>query len=267
MYDCHLHTKYSFDGRNEMAEVCRQSIQHGMKGICFTDHVDFDATEKGRLTDFVADIPAYQVEFQQVQAQFGGELEMGCGLEVGMQIHLLEKNRKLVAKTMPDFVIGSVHGIEGKDIYHGQFSAGKSQNQAYLGYLERTLDLVKSHDYFHVLGHLDMILRDDTFTDKTFDKAEYHLMIDDILRGLIQAGKGIEVNSSGWRYGLNGPHPAFFIIKRFYDLGGRVITTGSDSHYDNSINQDIGKVTGLLKEAGFTEISFFLEGKEGKRRI
>ena len=112
-----------------------------------------------------------------------------------------------------------------------------------------------------------MILRDHNLIDKNIDKVEYRLIIDDILRTLIKNGKGIEVNSSGWRYHLAGPHPQPFIIKRYKELGGKTITTGSDSHMANSVNLDIDRATQLLKDLGFTRVSYFIGGKEQYRSI
>ena len=269
MYDCHLHTKYSFDGKNEMAEVCEISLQHGMKGLCFTDHVDLAAPNphSKALVDYVPDMAAYKQDFDRVKRQYGNSLALGRGIEIGLQPGLQDRNLAEIAKAQPDFIIGSIHYIDGMDIYHGNFSRGKTERQAYLAYLEHILQMVKAHSYFHVLGHLDMILRDDTFPERSFDKPEYHLLIDDILRELIVSGRGIEVNSSGWRYHLPGPHPAPFIIKRYYQLGGRIITTGSDSHYANSVNLDIDRATEILRQIGFKTISFFLKGKEERKLI
>lgn len=271
MYDCHLHTKYSFDGKNEMAEVCEISLKNGMKGICFTDHVDLAAPNpQGKtypLLDHVPDRIAYQRDFEAVKGLYGDRLALGRGIEVGLQPGLQQRNQAEIVKIQPDFIIGSIHYIDGMDIYHGNFSRGKTERQAYLAYLEHILQMVQTHTYFHVLGHLDMILRDDTFPERSFDKPEYHLLIDDILRTLIASGRGIEVNSSGWRYHLPGPHPAPFIIKRYYQLGGRIITTGSDSHYANSVNLDIDRVTEILREIGFTAVSFFLAGEEQRKPI
>ncbi len=270
MYDCHLHTKYSFDGKNKMDEVCRTSITHGMKGICFTDHLDLNSVnhaDRNHPLDHYLDGAAMWAEFSQMREKYGKQLEMACGTEVGLQRGQGERTKKALVELKPDFVIGSLHYIDNKDIFSGDLSIGKNKQETYLYYLERTLELVKTHDYFHVLGHMDVILRDSKFSDKSMDEPEYRLLLDDILQTLIQNGKGIEVNSSGWRYGLDGPHPQPFIIKRYRELGGTIITTGSDSHIPESINQDIDLVTNILRELGFTAVSYFVKGEEQRRQI
>lgn len=270
MYDCHLHTIHSFDGKNIMQNVCAASIEHGMKGICFTDHLDLNSVNKkdpSTTIDHYLDVTALKNDFNIAKELFGDKLEMACGAEVGLQIGQEERTKKAIEDLQPDFIIGSVHYIDNKDVYAGGWSVGKDKFETYMSYFERILKIVKTHDYFNVLGHLDMILRDKKFPDKKMDRVEYHLIIDDILKTLIANGKGIEVNSSGWRYNLEGPFPQPFIIKRYKELGGTTITTGSDSHIAESINQDIDRATILLKDLGFEEVSYFTEGKEERRKI
>ena len=270
MYDCHLHTHHSFDGKNTMKNICKESIEHGMKGICFTNHLDLNAVNRDNPSepiDHYLDKEVQTKDFLEAKAMYGDKLEMCLGAEVGLQMGQADRSKAAIVDLKPDFIIGSIHYIDNKDIYAGGWSVGKDKFQTYMSYLERMLEIVKTHDYFHVLGHLDMILRDKKFTDKSMDEVEYRLIIDDILKALIGNGKGIEVNASGWRYNLGGPHPHPFIIKRYKELGGTIITTGSDSHFDDSINSGIDRATELIKEIGFTEISYFVGGKEQKRRI
>ena len=270
MYDCHLHTNHSFDGKNLMEEICRISIENGMKGICFTDHLDLNAVNRedpAHPLDHYLDKEAIGADFVKVCDIYGGKLELSCGTEVGLQQGQAERTKKAVADLKPDFIIGSVHYIDNKDVYSGGWSEGKDRFTTYMTYFERVLEIVKNHDYFHVLGHLDMILHDKKFTDKNIDTPEFRLIIDDILKELIKNGKGIEVNSSGWRYHLDGPHPQVFIIKRYKELGGKIITTGSDSHYNDSVNVDIDKATQILRELGFNEVSYFVKGEEQRRKI
>ena len=269
MYDCHLHTHHSFDGRNTMKNICKESIEHGMKGICFTNHLDLNAVNRENPGEPIDHYPdsSQSKDFAEAKSIYGDQLEMCLGAEVGLQLGQGERSKAAIAQLKPDFIIGSVHYIDNTDVYAGGFSVGKDKFQTYMSYLERILEIVKTHDYFHVLGHLDMILRDKKFTDKSMDLVEYRLLIDDILKTLIDNGKGIEVNSSGWRYNLGGPHPQPFIIKRYKELGGTIITTGSDSHFDDSINSGIERATILLKEIGFSEVSYFVNGEEQRRKI
>ena len=48
-------------------------------------------------------------------------------------------------------------------------------------------------------------------------------------------GKGIELNTGGFKYGLGHPNPCEDIIKRYKELGGEIITLGSDAHKCESL--------------------------------
>ncbi|MGI5824551.1 MAG: histidinol-phosphatase HisJ family protein [Bacillota bacterium] len=270
MYDCHLHTNHSFDAKNTMEEVCRAAVRHGMKGICFTDHLELNSpnhADPEHPIDYYIDIEAQKADFLRNKEKYGKSLEMCCGAEVGLHLGMEERIQNAINDLKPDFVIGSVHSIDNMDIFVGDLSVGRSKFETYMYYLERTLEIVKTQKCFNVLGHMDMILRDKNIADKNMDTVEYHLIIDEILKNLIKNGKGIEVNTSGWRYNLGGPHPHPFIIKRYKELGGRTITTGSDSHIPESINEGIDRATALLKDLGFTEVSYFVHGEEQRRKI
>jgi histidinol-phosphatase (PHP family) len=251
----------SFDSHLTMNRIAEIAYDLDFSGITYTDHVDFDYPGLG---DKVFDIEEYYKNLKRVQEKFAGKLEILGGVEIGMQPHLADRNWAFVEKMKPDFIIGSVHSCQRCDIYDGSFTAGKNQLQAYTAYLEEILTNIKAHTYFHVLGHLDMILRVADYPCRSFEASECKLLVQDILWELISTGRGIEVNSSGWRYGLNGPHPSFKIIKRYHDMGGTIITCGSDAHRTYSVGEDLKEAYQLVKEAGFKEMSLFVGGKEEK---
>ena len=81
-------------------------------------------------------------------------------------------------------------------------------------------------------------------------------LFDKILREIIKRGKGIEVNTSGInRAGHMLPHPS--IIRRYHELGGRIITIGSDAHKPQNVGAYIKDAIDIIAEAGFQEITLF----------
>ena len=86
-------------------------------------------------------------------------------------------------------------------------------------------------------------------------------MIDEILRKLVSLGKGIELNTGGFKYGLGHPHPTEEIIRRYRELGGEIITVGADAHKPEHVAFDFAKVPSILKEAGFTHYTVFKNRK------
>ncbi|MCI1931048.1 MAG: histidinol-phosphatase HisJ family protein, partial [Clostridia bacterium] len=142
-----------------------------------------------------------------------------------------------------------------------EFFEGKSKHQAYTDYFEEVLSNVKNYDFFNVYGHIDFINRYGSYEDKTMDYYEFKSLTDEILKTIISKGKGIEINTSGYRYGLGHPHPQFELIKRYKELGGEIITVGSDAHKPEQITFKFDKAYEMLKEAGFKYITLFTDRK------
>ena len=74
---------------------------------------------------------------------------------------------------------------------------------------------------------------------------------------LISMGKGIEINSAGLAKGLQNPNPCAGVLKRYRELGGEIITTGSDAHMPEQIAAAFDKVSGILKDCGFRYYTTF----------
>ena len=120
---------------------------------------------------------------------------------------------------------------------------------------------------FDVYGHLDYIVRYGPNKNKYYTYETYADVLDEILRTLIQRGKGIELNTAGFKYGLGHAHPILPVLKRYKELGGEIITLGSDGHAPEQIAWDFDKVPELLKEAGFTHFTTFQERKPIFRKL
>lgn len=137
------------------------------------------------------------------------------------------------------------------------FFEGLTQKQAYIRYFEEVLKNVNLYDEFDVYGHIDYIIRYGGYENKTLIYSEYEEVLDEILKTLINKGKGIEVNTSGFRYGLETAHPNEEILKRYRSLGGKIITVGSDAHQTKDLYSNFEKVYSLLKSLGYEYYTVF----------
>ena len=187
---------------------------------------------------------------------------------MGLQRHVYDQIRQMVADNEYDFIIGSSHCVDRCDLCMPDFFVGKTKEEAYERYFEDVLYHVEHCPVFQVYGHIDFISRYGGYADPTLTYDQYAPVLDRILRGLIDQGKGLEVNTSGFRYGLNRTHPQFDILKRYYDLGGRIVTVGSDAHRPEDIASHFEQAHTLLLAAGFQEVTRFckqqpLTGEKG----
>jgi len=257
--DYHMHTDFSSDSSTSMEDMVKQAIKLGLKEIALTDHVDYDYPDE--KFPFIIDYNKYQKVFSELQQKYQNNISLILGVEVGLQPHLVDKIRDFCNSVKFDFIIASSHVVDRLDLYNGDFFKGKEKQKAYTRYFEGVYENIKLHNNFNVYGHLDYVNRYGDYTDKTLNYIDYKDLIDNILKLLISKGKGIEINTSGYRYKLNCTHPQLPILKRYKQLGGEIITVGSDAHDTNNIALHFEDAYKLLEEAGFKYITLFKNQK------
>lgn len=257
--DFHMHTGFSTDADVNPEEMVKKAIAIGLQTICFTDHNDMDYP--GEENEFRLDVETYFLEMQKLQEQYKNKIDIRIGVELGLQPHLGEYHREFVKAHPYDFVIGSVHVIGGKDPYYPVFFEGKSDAEAYRQTFEETLVNIKNNADFDVLGHIDYIVRYGKHQAAEYSYAENADILDEILKYLICNGKGIELNTAGYKYGLDFCHPHPDIIKRYHELGGEIITIGSDGHRPEHIAYDFYKIKEVLKSCN---VKYYTEFKNRK---
>lgn len=260
--DFHMHTAFSSDSDSSMESMIEQAIALDFNTICFTEHQDYDFPVTQGL-DFQLDIPAYITKTNELKEVYKNKIQILTGIEVGIMSHLANTLNNLVNQYTFDFIIGSSHLVNGYDPYSPEYFTLYGQEKGIYKYFESILENISSFESFQVYGHLDYVIRYVPDKDKKFLYKDYDDIIDAILIKLIQIGKGIECNTSGLKYGLNQTHPHIDIIRRYKELGGEIITIGSDAHKPEHIGYGFDLVPQLLKSVGFEYYTIF-EGRKAK---
>jgi len=256
LFDYHLHSHFSADSEMTMAQLCQAAINLGLDEIAITDHHDIDYQDN--TIEFLIDKEKYLKEIEKFQEKYKDQIKIKKGIEIGLQPHIYEECRNYISNDF-DFVIGSFHTAENADLYNGDFFAGYSQWEAYLNYLKTVLKVVKNYDDYSVIGHLDIIRRYGDFENQPdlMENKEAADLIKRILKVIIKNDRGLEVNTSGYRVDGKNPLPSFKILKLYHQLGGEILTIGSDSHNKGDIAQKFNYTIPRLKEIGFKEITSF----------
>lgn len=260
MFDYHMHSLNSFDGNHTIAQMAAAAIDKGLSEICFTEHqeIDYPAPEPGKEIDSL-DKDKYLDEILKVKADFPS-LSIKFGLETGLIGGSLDKIAQ-DAKSMPfDFVIASQHVAGGLDPYYGEYFDKYGLDYGRELYLKEIYENIAAYDEYDVVGHigyLEKYLKKNGYPgEKTFVYDDFADIIDEILKCVISKGKGIEINTSNYKiHGTPNPHPS--IIKRYKELGGEIITTGSDAHYFSDIAASFEDAYELLRHIGFKYVCTF----------
>ena len=271
MYDYHIHTKFSEDSSLEPEDAIRKAIEVGLKEIAITDHVEVNVWRPGDIIQ--NDIDAFKLNDYEntlnfLKEKYKGKISIKTGLEVGLQREEKTVIDRLLNEKSYDFVIGSTHTINRVDLYYRKIFEGQIKQKAYEQYFNEVLEIVKVFDRYSVYGHLDLIRRYalGEYEDVELSPGEIDMVIE-ILKTIISKGKGIEVNTSGYRYGLNSSNPGIEILKLYKKVGGEILTVGSDAHQKNHIGYRISETYELLKELGFRYITTFDQMKPSFRKI
>lgn len=260
-FDYHLHSTFSADGHMSMDDICTRGLLVGLEEIAITDHIDLDYQNPDITFDL--DLPGYLAAVARHQEKYAGALRIKLGLELGLQPHILDQCAT-IANGPFDFIIGSFHSAQKKDLYLGDFFHGYTQWEAYRHYLKDILDVVQRYDQYSVLGHLDVVRRYGNYPSAPdlADDAECRELIQDIFRNIIARGKGIEINTSGYYVEQQtDPFPTRSILKIYRQLGGEILTTGSDSHYPEQIGYRFSETHQLLRDLGFKYLTTFEKGQ------
>jgi histidinol-phosphatase (PHP family) len=233
------------------------AIEKNLEGICFTDHVDIDYP--GTSIQFDLDYLKYTNEVKKLKDKYRDKLEILIGIEFGMQPHILEDDKSYFQDKSFDYILGSIHAADKKELYGDDFTHAKSNHLGILDYFNDMIFCVKNFDSYNNLGHLDAISR--YVTKGSFLASKYMEYIEEVLRIVIQKGKGIELNTSGKRYSLPHFHPEPSIIKLYKQLGGEIITLGSDSHSPSTLGFGFEEAQTILQGSGFKYYTIYRSGK------
>lgn len=259
LWDTHMHSQYSGDSDSPQDSMIQAAIHKNLKGICFTDHLDIDYPEEPDL--FLLDLPNYAASVAALRETYQDKLPVRFGIELGLQPHLAALHEDILSQYPFDFVIGSSHVVHGYDPYYPAFYEGRTEESCYREYFESILENIDAFDGFDVYGHIDYVVRYGPNRNEQYSYEKYSDVIDEILKLLIAKGKGIEINTGGFKYGLGHPNPTEEIIARYRALGGEIITIGADAHKPEHVAYDFEKVPDILKAAGFSYYTVFKERK------
>jgi histidinol-phosphatase (PHP family) len=258
--DFHVHPGYSIDGAGTVRQYCDRALEIGLKQICFTTHYDSNPRRveadgywwnKGVRVRFDDDLVGTYVEDIRRNCEFYSQfgLRVHCGLEIDYYPGVENEAHRVRDKFAFDFVIGSVHCLGDIAI------SDKREAPAYFEH--RTLSRM-ADDYFELLkmaarvpafdclGHLDYYVRyghpyygDDIFNIEL-------KRFDGVFDALRRNGKGIEINTSPYRFGARRFHPAENIIERAVAAGVKIVAVGSDSHKPATLSLGVKEAYELL---------------------
>lgn len=257
--DVHVHSSFSMDSETAMESQVRAALAAGVNVLCFTDHIDYDYPVPGTIYDFNVD--DYQREIERLRDIYGKNIEILMGVELGMQKHLGLRYKKLLDTYPFDFSIGSQHLVGGRDPFYPEVFEGRTDAAVYREYFEDLLADVRLFHSFDCLGHLDYVIRYGKHRAREYSYRAYADVIDEILKLLIRYNIAIEINTAGLRKMIGFPNPHPLILKRYREMGGTLVTIGSDAHKVQHVHYHFDEAINILRNCGFTHYAYYVKRK------
>jgi len=250
--DMHLHTEFSWDAEQTIGQITQKARANGVMHVCLTEHIDFQSGHIQRADKF--DFSGYEKAIRAARESFPGLM---LGIEAG-EPHLHSAEYEAFIKNKPiDFILASVHMVsEHTPVYQTYFEQYKTTEEAYTHYFEEVLKLVQ-YGNFDALAHLNLVHRRGGGFYDGYSYANFKKSIDPILEIMAQRNLALEINTSGLRYGSKDVLPGADVIEAFIKAGGRMITTGSDSHVITDTFFGLPEACAILEKLGVKELTVF----------
>lgn len=267
--DYHTHAKFSFDSKAEILDEVLSARSKGINDTVCTEHCECNlksATPPGVPERHIFDHEGYWAYAKELRDTCG--YDFGIGLEVGQSTQNLERAKNILASHEWDFIIGSLHNMRDEYDFSQLNYKERDVDKTFRDYLAELYEITEINN-FNVLGHIYYPLRYIKAQGIDFDYTKYEAEMADIFRLAISNGKGIEININSKGYNGSKEDWDFHLryVKMFRELGGEIITTGSDGHTPEAVGQNIEDATEILREAGFKYVPRFRKMKPTFERI
>ncbi len=258
MFDYHTHSFFSDDGSTPMKEMIEAAYRLGIREIAITDH--YDPSYPDRRFPFEIDFPAYYLALDSAKEAYSGKIKVLKGIEIGIQHgDVLENCRKKAREFDYDFILGSFHCAEGYDLFGKGFYENRSVEDTYIAFYTYVRDCLIQYKDYDVLGHINVI---DRYSSRIPSSAVYMDLVEEILKIIVADGKGIEINTSSFRYGMGErTTPSKEILHLFKDLGGEIVTIGSDAHRTEDVGDRFDIAKEMIRSAGLNYLTVFDQRK------
>ena len=270
LIDCHTHTHNSFDAENDtVKQRCERAIMLNMTAMAVTDHCEanrfYPMEHYGVSEPSENDVYNYKKDYENSVAEvtaardeYKNRLNLICGVELGQATDDEKVADIILADKRVDFIIGSMHELPGReDFYFLDYSKLDTDKLMEENFNE--IYKLCRQDKFDVLGHLTYSLRYiEGEQGIKVDILKYKDIIAEIFSVIIHNKKGIEINTSGLRQKYGKTFPSLEYIKLYKDLGGKIITLGSDCHCTADLGAGIAEGIEIAKRAGFEKAAYYI---------
>ncbi len=249
IFDTHFHTEFSFDSEEKIESYIEKAEELGI-GLTVTDHLDKNLNNPGFsfYRDFDPDL------YRETYGPLRNE-KLFLGIECGMDPLYSVESLEFISKVEPDFVIGSVHTLYGKDIYGRENYENMTREEFYRKYFRFMLECLKTHEYINSLGHIDYPARYNPYENQGFTFTEFREEMTPIFEFLKDRDMALELNIRRFR-NIELREELKDIYLGFKECGGKFVTLGTDSHVSSNIGELLPDADRFIRDIGLSPVHY-----------
>ncbi len=248
MIDYHLHVIAHGDRPMTIENIltyCEVAKKRGIRQMGITEHdrylddIDFAAFQEARE------------ESEDVGLRLGIEIDFVPGAEERMERD---------STALPyDYVIGSVHRVQGEEVDHPEDRDIYEKMDAYDLYAAYYANVREAAlcGRFDVLGHPDLIKIFRTFPDRDITP-----MLEETADAVAESGIVVDVNAAGLRKPVGEVYPSKKLLEMFHKRDVPIILS-SDAHAPDQVGLGYETSVKLVREVGYTQVVTFKDRERG----
>lgn len=254
--DSHVHTDCSRDANDPAMMMCETAARLGLYALTLTDHCECNVY---RSESYDKSIRQSYFETHKAAAVFQRRLRVHTGVEIGQPVQDLSAAEDALDSCKFDFVLASVHNVKDMDDFYSLDYGKVNVADALHRYFSEIMETI-AWGRFDSLAHLTYPWRYITGEHGIpIGGANYEEEIDAVLEALIKSHKALEINTSGLRQKLGKTLPDLPVLRRYHEMGGRLITIGSDAHRWADVGGGVEEGLFLLHKAGFSHFTVYVQ--------
>ena len=256
LVDSHMHSSFSPDGETPVMMMCEAAAKQGLYAAVITDHCECNTYQKDGYDHLIRD--SY-CETRRAASAFRGRIQIYTGVEIGQPVQDQAAAQDILDACEFDFTLASVHNIKGmEDFYFLDYNTIDIKDLLFR-YFDEILETIAwgrfdslahlTYPWRYIVGDHGIQIDNSVFADK----------IDLVLKELIKSGKSLEINTSGLRNKIGTIIPDYSILRRYQELGGHMVTVGSDAHRWADVCGGVEQGMELAARAGFRHIALYVK--------
>ncbi len=256
LYDMHVHSSNSHDSTTPVGESAETCVEKGISGFAVTDHFDVQYHD---TIDIIRVVDGSVADASAAAKKCDDSVDVLRGIEIGEGIWHMDSVREIMDKYSFDVVLGSVHAVRYKQLSmpYSKIDFGALSMAEIYEYLDKYFDeVVEMIETLpcDVVSHLTCPLR---YINSKFgrgaDITRFEPKIEKVLKLIVDKSLALEVNTSCDEFLM----PEEWIIKKYAELGGELVTLGSDAHVSQNVGKDFDRAIAALKRCGFEECYYY----------